>query len=193
VSPDTSTVLSALLHAGILAASALTPVLDGAFSEDLSWSAIQGTYSVFINTSEREEDDPAGGSRGEVDYVDGDLRYGSEGPPNRHVGSSSSSLGLEPPLRSPSTASRDVVRGARGMQLNPLGPGPGLPQRCKICRSVLVRDASGSTEGGVTGTERAAIPASAQPQGHLDIVDVRPRVEVERVLAPADLHKPIRE
>jgi hypothetical protein len=80
-----------------------------------------------------------------------------------------------------------------GMSLGFPGAGLGLRRLCPTCggkgNGAFPRDASGSANGGETGTERAAIPALAQPQGHLDVVDVRPRVEVERVLAPADLQK----
>jgi hypothetical protein len=106
VSPDTSTVLSALLHAGFLAAAALwTPALAPDAQEGIDTLDDPHLIQQYhLAPAEQEEDDlgptPAdgnpdghertlskcgsyqGGSMGEQRAPDTDLRYGIQGPPN---------------------------------------------------------------------------------------------------------------
>jgi hypothetical protein len=114
VSPDLSVVLSAFLHAGLLAAAALwTPALDAGASDEIDRDSLRDAplfQQYLVAPAEREEDDPAptpaeespdsheralsergsyqGGSMGEMSVPDTDLRYGVHGPadnPDPHL------------------------------------------------------------------------------------------------------------
>jgi hypothetical protein len=114
VSPDLSVVLSALLHAGLLAAAALwTPALEAGAEDGLDRDTLVETrlfQQYLVAPAEPEEDDPAptpadinpdghertlskcgsyqGGSMGERSAPDTDLRYGVHGPadnPDPHI------------------------------------------------------------------------------------------------------------